>query len=762
MEFDDLPFLENIKNMAKEYNSVLNGKENSEKKHNSALNPCRADNDCSDGYYKMRKKIYGNPYNPDVSDVRSGNRQNNIDILNIQNNQNNFDISLVQNDNRPINPDISNPQNDQNNPNISNSQSSNQLNNIGIPNPKSNQSNLNISNPKNNSNISNPQNSQNNTDISKNTDINQNLFGEFPPQDEFLGSFDGSENVLDDENDKKIIDFEPGFPENERETPDFNPDLTENDFENSTVDFDNQYDLSYLFPDTDEFGNPASDIEDRTLYEPQNYYPEENGGVYAENYREISDENGVPYINNTNQNNSVYPNQNGVSYVNPNNSNQNISAYPNQNGISYVNPNNPNQNNPVYPNQNGVSYVNPNNPNQNDAQNQQNNRILYNNQFNDYTPYRENSNGTDTKTSQGGAYALRNTRKPDELTSPKPVQTAAPKDGNNSQNGNAAKTPDPTNGKAPDPTNGKTSDPPDPTDYKNKNANNIQEHANMLFRYPQKTSGQPKTNNQDPPDKTSTAAFNNQTAKTTPKDPPDAYKTNNQTSKTNAQTQSNTYETSNGGFNPNNQSAKTTPKDPPDAYKTNNQTSKTNAQTQSNTYKTSNGGLNLNNKPANNSRNTKTADQNDLYSPRSDGSVGNGSIGSGDYRNLLFFSNNLRNVCIILRDQAALLTYMRDLTPDPKLRAQIDSLLSIKETSLKETDRIFGEVSPEKPILKRPTVSRGRYINAYNMLVSLQKTLDQNFEFLINNRLGESYINALSSLIAAENRSKAILKEIKR
>jgi hypothetical protein len=430
---------------------------------------------------------------------------NNNNILNNQN-QNRLNYNGISN----------NPNENPLNNNISNNQDQNRLNYNNISNNPN-------ENPLNNDNILNnqDQNGLNYNGISNNQGENQIPFGIIPPENDFLGSFDGSESVLDDDGRSEILDFEPGFPENNQE--------------NSTVDFENQYDLSYFFPNTDDFGNPTPDVEDRGLYEPQNDYPDQNGAQNQSNNR--------------------------ILYNSPPN------GYPD-------NQNNPNNN------QNS-NYNNQNNPNNNTNDN-------YNNQ-NNYNNNSQNDNRSDGKnTYNSNADALnRNNR-------------------NNQNNNN------------------------------NQNGNYNGQNNNRLYG-------------------------------------------------------KNTYNSNADGLNPNSRTS-----------------------------------------------------------------------GDKDYRNLLFFANNLKNVCLILRDQSALLTYIHNLTPDNKLRARIASLLAIKENSLKEADHIFGKVSPEKPNMKRPTVSRETYIRAYNMLASLQNTLDQNLEFLINNRLNESYINGLSALIAAENRCKAILKGIKR
>jgi hypothetical protein len=772
MEFDDLPFLENIKNMAKEYNSVLNPRRAATK------------NDCADGYYKMRKRIYGNPFenappgcsiknNGDFSGIRSNNCLNNGDFSDNRNENpsNNNDLSGIQSDNSLNNGDFS-----------------------GIRN----------NNLSNNGNFSGIQG-----DFSNNQPDNPRNDLGAPLENGFFGLFDGSENVLDDDGGRETIDFEPGFPEN--------------DPENSIVDFENQYDLSYFFPETDDFGHPTPDVEDRWLYEPQNNYPDQNGVNNTPPNQDNSayinpDQNGIPYIN---------PNQNGVLYSNPGQNGIDNTSYANQNNSAYLNSDqngadntpyiNPNQSNSSYINldQNGVSYAN---PDQNAPQTQPNYRILYNNQFNDYTPYRENSDGTDTKTGQGGAYEGRNMRKPGELTSSKPVPNDSQNaDGSNrnqintdqKQNNNQNPSQSNNGNQNKSPVNFVPYENPRP----NQNMNNIQDYANMTYRYPANTSEPFNPNIQNrgqnpsgiPENATDQTNPNNQAAVNNSRNPSDISdiskntinqtNTNNQNTATNNRNPSDVSKNTVNQTNTNNQNPINNSRNPSDISKNavnrpnrNNQNSQNGQDPTASfdVYENTNGGLNqnnpnnrnnlnnlssLNNNPSDiyenidsgpnrNSQNPRSGRQNrrgNRYTPRSDG-----PNQTDDYRNLLFFANNLKNVCIILHDQAALLTYMYDLTPDDKLRSQIASLLAIKENSLKETEHIFGEISPEKPTVKRPTVSRGRYINAYNMLVSLQNTLDQNFEFLINNRLNESYINSLSALIVAENRCKAILREIRR
>jgi hypothetical protein len=130
----------------------------------------------------------------------------------------------------------------------------------------------------------------------------------------------------------------------------------------------------------------------------------------------------------------------------------------------------------------------------------------------------------------------------------------------------------------------------------------------------------------------------------------------------------------------------------------------------------------------------------------------------GDYRNLVFFANNLKNICGLLNEQMAILRIMRDLTPVPYLKEQIDSLIALKDGVMKETSHIYSSVSPLPLDLRSPEVIRGRYVNLYNLLNSLQSNLDQNLAYLVNNRFVSGYINSISGVIAADAESRSLIR----
>ncbi|MDR2090442.1 MAG: hypothetical protein LBP62_02160 [Clostridiales bacterium] len=586
MEFDGLPFLENIKNMAKEYNAVLNPQ-------NAAPNK----NDCPDGYYKMRQKVYGNHSAAYIIIPKDG--DGGVDFNDGTDRENGLNQTELQNPN--AGQALENNQNRQNNADQAESR------------------NLNVG-----QNLENNQNDRNKTDnqSQKNNRNNPNPFGKILPDGEFQGSFDGSENIGSENgadgfkpnaagkngknsskpdfqnnngkngsesefpNDGEKIDFEPGFPENGY------------DAERSIVDFENQYDLSYLFPDAGDFGRRENDTEDDALYEEQNYYPGEKGGANQDNNNAyidrnaqnggINQDNNNAYIDRNAQNDGANQSDNNL-YIDLNIQNGGVNRSVPSGGY-----NDPSGLNNVFTDQNA-------------AQGQQNNRILYNNTSKNSLPPPKNGGVNDIQESPGRF----------------------------NRNGNP-------------------------------NANNIQEHANRLFRYPEKRSGE-----------------------------------KNESSNRNSS-------------------------------------------------------RNINQNPNQNQNSNQNSNQNQNINRNG------GEKEAQNYRNLLFFTNTLKNVRIILHDQAALLTYMSSLPPDGKLRGQIASLLALKEINLKETDNLFDRLSPEKTRVKRPSITRGTYVGAYNMLASLQKTLDQNFDYLINNEINESYLNGLSELIASENKCRSILRELRR
>ncbi|MDR2046608.1 MAG: hypothetical protein LBP79_01655 [Clostridiales bacterium] len=139
----------------------------------------------------------------------------------------------------------------------------------------------------------------------------------------------------------------------------------------------------------------------------------------------------------------------------------------------------------------------------------------------------------------------------------------------------------------------------------------------------------------------------------------------------------------------------------------------------------------------------------------------NGAENNKDYRDLAAFTNTLKNIRLILNDQAALLIYMRSLTPDRVLREKIDGALSMKENVLKDSEHIYAEIGGAANI-SRPNISRGAYGNAYNMLTALQNTLDRNFEILVNNNFSKNYMNGLSGMISSENKYRLLATELKR
>jgi hypothetical protein len=124
------------------------------------------------------------------------------------------------------------------------------------------------------------------------------------------------------------------------------------------------------------------------------------------------------------------------------------------------------------------------------------------------------------------------------------------------------------------------------------------------------------------------------------------------------------------------------------------------------------------------------------------------------------YTNRLKNICGALSDQIGILTYMQRLTPVPEVLSKISVLLAQKGQLLADLDHIVRNVTPETYVFDIPNVTRGSFSNLYQILLSSQNTIDQNFETLFYNGLEEQYPINLSDAVRLNNESAKILRSL--